>query len=115
MSNSYPRKIRLLTPFDFQTVYRNARRYTCYKSIVLVRMNGQSHPRLGISLAKKIVPNAVHRNRIKRAIRESFRLTQGSLKGLDIIVIIKQKIDTSDINFKTSLSEQWKKITPKPH
>ncbi|MGB6976687.1 MAG: ribonuclease P protein component [Gammaproteobacteria bacterium] len=113
MSNTYPWKLRLLTPQDFQTVYRNARRVTCHKSVILVKINGQNHPRLGISLPKKVVPIAVQRNRIKRVIRESFRLQQNSLKGLDIIVVVKQKIELADSNFKMSLTEQWKKLVLK--
>jgi ribonuclease P protein component len=110
MSNKYPRKLRLLTPLDFQTVYRNARRFACYNSVILVKTNSRDCPRLGISLPKKVVPTAAQRNRIKRVIRESFRLVQNNLKGFDIIVVIKKKIETFDSNFKTSLTEQWKKV-----
>jgi ribonuclease P protein component len=113
MSNQYSRKLRLLTQLDFQKVYRNARRFPCYKAIILARINNQSHPRLGISLPKKVVTVAAKSSRIKRIIRENFRIRQNSLKGLDIIVIIKQSIDKVDPNFTMSLIEQWKKIALK--
>lgn len=46
--------------------------------------------RLGIVVAKKNVKLAVARNRLKRIVRESFRLQQQSLHGLDIVVVIKK-------------------------
>jgi len=43
-------------------------------------------PRLGIVVGKRAVRRAVDRNRLKRAIRESFRHEQHRLPSLDIVV-----------------------------
>ena len=47
--------------------------------------NEYEHFRLGISVSKKI-GNAVTRNRIKRAIRENFKVHKQDMISKDIIV-----------------------------
>jgi ribonuclease P protein component len=43
-------------------------------------------PRLGILISRKHAAAAVERNRIKRCIREAFRLEQQSLGAIDVLV-----------------------------
>jgi len=42
--------------------------------------------RLGLLVTRQHAPRAVERNRIKRCIREAFRLEQESLGALDLLV-----------------------------
>lgn len=53
--------------------------------------NGLDYPRLGMIVPKKIIATAVGRNRIKRVIREVFRLNQAELVGLDVVARIRSK------------------------
>lgn len=48
--------------------------------------NQLSYARLALIVPKKLVANAVHRNRIRRLIREAFRQQQETLGGLDCVV-----------------------------
>jgi len=49
----------------------------------------RDYPRLGIVVSKRNCALAVNRNRIKRIIREQFRLKQHALHGIDLVVLLK--------------------------
>ena len=54
---------------------------------LLVRANDLNHPRLGLVIAKRHAKHAVTRNKLKRLIRETFRLQQQDLPAVDILVL----------------------------
>jgi len=69
---------------DFRKVYACGKRYESHLMTVFVQPNGLKHHRFGITASRKAIGNAVERNRSKRLLRESFRLSQvilDSLKG----------------------------------
>jgi ribonuclease P protein component len=52
--------------------------------------SGREHPRLGLSVGKKVWKHAVKRNRVRRVFREAFRLTAPDLPNLDLVLIPAQ-------------------------
>ena len=65
-------------------------------------------------MAKKNVRLAVERNRIKRLIRESFRLQQHHLKGIDAIVLARRGLDQkSNQEIFEAVNKQWLTIRKK--
>ena len=64
---------------DFQKVYRKGKRYEGVLVTAFVWPNNLSHNRFGITASRKALGNAVHRNRARRLLRETFRLKQSSL------------------------------------
>jgi ribonuclease P protein component len=108
----FAKRCRLTEANDFASVFKAA----SYKRRVglfsfYARRNEQSYSRLGMNIAKKNIRSAVTRNQIKRLIRESFRLNQGELVGLDIVVAanrFQKEIDKTEI--RKCLDDQWKKI-----
>lgn len=59
-----------------------------YFKIFFVR-NYQKNARLGIIARKKILSGAVHRNCVKRIIREAFRRHDVKTSRLDMVVVVR--------------------------
>ncbi|MFD2096176.1 ribonuclease P protein component [Corallincola platygyrae] len=91
-THAFGRELRLLTPAQFQSVFAKPIRASSPQLTLLARHNQLEHPRLGLTVAKKHVKRAVGRNRIKRHMREYFRLHQAELLNIDIVVIAKKGI-----------------------
>ncbi len=102
---------RLRTAAEYDAVFSKPLRSKDRYFLLLTRKNTQTHPRLGLIVSKKRIRKAVSRNRIKRIIRDSFRLHQNQLPAVDLILLAYQPADTADnreLNF--SLDRHWKKL-----
>jgi ribonuclease P protein component len=109
--NNFSRELRLLTPTHFEYVFNKAIPAVSPQLTLLARFNTSDNPRLGITLAKKRVKYAHDRNRLKRIIRESFRLERHSLPNIDIVVVGKSGLDKlSNKELFFLLSKLWKKL-----
>ncbi len=74
---------------DFQNVFRSGKSYANKFLVMYVSKNQLDGNRLGISVSKK-VGNSVVRHRVKRLIKESYRLHENIFNsGLDIVVIAR--------------------------
>ena len=83
----FPARYRIRSRGDFQRVYRLRCAVSDDRLLVFGFANGLAHPRVGLSVARK-VGGAVVRNRWKRLIREAFRLHREELPpGVDLVVI----------------------------
>src|SRR5688572_16982040 len=83
----FPQTLRLKTPAAFKRVYDRKRSASDDRLIVYACENDLPHPRLGVSVSRK-VGSAVVRNRYKRLFREAFRLTRAALPaGVDLVLI----------------------------
>ena len=90
-SYKYPRQLRLLTAEDFKKVFNKPDKVINRECTLFAQANNLSHARLGCVIPKRRVKKAIHRNRIKRIIRESFRLNQHLVAGFDIIIMANGK------------------------
>jgi ribonuclease P protein component len=77
-----PRSAKLRKSSEFRVVYGSGRRYDGVLMTAFVLPNPHGQHRLGITASRKVSRNAVGRNRVKRLLRESFRLSGTTLGEL---------------------------------
>jgi ribonuclease P protein component len=70
---------------------------------------GLPHGRLGMIIPKKVVKLAKTRHRLKRLIRESFRLNQEKVKGYDIVIHVMSDQALNEAILKENLNQLWQR------
>lgn len=77
-----PKSNRLRKPKEFRTVYEKGKRFDGRLMTAFLLSSDAGVQRLGITASKKGIGNAVARNRAKRLLRETFRLSKAELNDL---------------------------------
>lgn len=103
--NRYPRTARVRARSDFDRIFKHGRRV----ALPVLALHWQSVPppdgagvgedaapipspevsRLGLAVSRKVDPRAVGRNRIKRVLRDTFRLQRARLAAGDYVVVAR--------------------------
>ncbi len=112
VSQDFSREKRLLTPRHFKAVFDSpAGKVPGKNLLLLVRNNDLDHARLGLVIGKKSVKLSVERNRLKRLMRESFRLHQDNLVGWDIVVVARKGLgDIENPELIQHFGKLWKRL-----
>jgi ribonuclease P protein component len=109
--HAFPKHLRLLRRADFRRVYEKGQRRSASLCTVFLLSNGLAHSRLGITVPSR-VGKAVLRNRIKRRLREIFRLNRQAIAtGWDIVV--NPRTQAAEAAF-ARLTKEFLKLMPKP-
>ncbi|MGQ9645716.1 MAG: ribonuclease P protein component [Thermodesulfobacteriota bacterium] len=86
----FTKKERIQHPLEFRKIMKGGKRVQSKHFVLFFLENQLGFHRLGIVVKKEIGP-ATYRNRIKRYLREFFRLHKAELKGsLDIILLARK-------------------------
>ncbi|AMA64927.1 Ribonuclease P protein component [Candidatus Arsenophonus lipoptenae] len=88
----FSRNLRLLKSSHFDYVFQEPKLVSSSTIIIVGRLNEKGHPRIGFAIAKKNVKLAHERNRIKRLIKEYFRLHQNKFLSMDFVILVKKGI-----------------------
>ena len=82
---------------DFRKVYKHGKSFANRYLVMYILENKSDSSRIGISVSKK-VGNAITRNKIRRRIKESYRLNiDANVKyGYDIVFIARVAIKEAD-------------------
>ena len=112
VSRDFSREKRLLTPRQFKSVFDSPTGKVPGRNVLLLaRDNDLDHSRLGLVIGKKSVKLSVERNRLKRQIRESFRLNQDSLVGWDIVIVARKGLgDLDNSELVLQFGKLWKRL-----
>jgi len=112
MRFSFKKEDRILKRSEFQELTGSGRRLENECLIAFVEPGRFNRPRLGITVTRK-VGKAAQRNRVKRLIREYFRLNRQHFnQNWDINIIAKKKaVDLSSEKVVSFLQDLFEKIS----
>jgi ribonuclease P protein component len=77
---------RLASKADFERLLREGSRRSRAGYTFFISEKPDGSPRLGILITRKHSARATVRNRLKRCIREAFRMEQARLRSIDVLV-----------------------------
>ena len=109
---SLPAQRRLRQKAQFEAVYAGGKRFGDGFFSVITRSNDTGGARLGMAVSTKAAGNSVKRNRIRRLIRESFRLHQHDLPAKDVVVSARARVrGATNAELRASLDVLWSKVS----
>ncbi|MGQ4660778.1 ribonuclease P protein component [Lysobacter sp. F6437] len=90
----FPRTARVRAGSDFDRIFKHGRRVALpvlalHWQVDVPDVAAGKGPRLGLAVSRKVDPHAVGRNRIKRALRETFRRHRAGLVDGDYVVVAR--------------------------
>ena len=102
---------RLLKSSDYKEVFdNNSVRVAHSNLLILSEPNGTETSRLGLVIGKKNVPTAVARNKIKRVVRETFRLTELPV-AVDLVFLARKDLGKlSSTELATLITQSWGRL-----
>jgi ribonuclease P protein component len=88
------RRHRFRTQGSYGAILRSARKIRGDHAILHVAPARGGVSRLGIAIARRVLPSAVDRNRARRLVREAFRRHAVKRAGLDLVIAFRAPFDT---------------------
>lgn len=104
MPNNWQKNQRLLKRSEFQACYHQGEKIFTKLFIIFVKktplaqIKAFTHAKIGLAVSKKN-GNAVHRNRIKRLLREFFRIHFARILPYEFVVVPKKHVDAKTLQF----------------
>ena len=87
----FPKSARVVRRNEYRAIQRSSLRVVTDHFIIYARKRRRKSQRIGITVSKK-VGNAVVRNRVKRLVREAFRLHKARLpRELDLVLVARKQ------------------------
>lgn len=108
-----PREARLTGTRAFDRVFasRKVRSGRFFRIHYIAAEPPVATARLGVTVSRRVARHAHDRNRVRRQIRESFRLNRPQLERLDFVVRALPEARLADnIELRRSLNELWSRF-----
>ncbi|HEV2349744.1 MAG TPA: ribonuclease P protein component [Terriglobia bacterium] len=108
----FPKDCRLLRRAQFKRVYDEGQRRSASICTIFCRSNGLPQTRLGVTAPVRL-GNAVFRNRLKRRLREVFRLHRATIPG-GWDIVLNPRPAVAQVEFPVLEREILKLFPPAP-
>jgi ribonuclease P protein component len=96
---------------DFSSVFSFRKRISADFLVVHYRPNSLALTRVGLAVTKKVANLAVHRNYMRRVLREISRQAAQIPVSMDLVIQVRKKFGRNEFDqVKTELLMQLKKI-----
>lgn len=97
--------------FEFLRAYKKGRYYVGRYLVLYALKNGSEANRLGITVSRKI-GKSVRRNRLKRLVRENYRLYEEFVSnGVDLVFVVRSTDEVPDFyEVKSEMKFLFKKL-----
>jgi len=102
MNQCFGTNKRIKTKTEFDQVINNSKKIYSHYFVTFIRDSAAGSSRVGVICSKKSIKLAVGRNRVKRVVREWFRLSQEEFDNKDMVFIVKRTAN------KASHEELWR-------
>ena len=104
----FPRILRLVRAVHYHRTFNQGIRFNRKYLILVMATNELSYARLGLAIPKRNVAKAYERNRVKRLIRESFRVRK-NLPKADFVFMARFGIERiSNAELLRQINELWR-------
>jgi ribonuclease P protein component len=110
-ARAFPPGARLRNAADFTALRREGKRLAVRFFHTRYRF-GAADARLGMAVSRRVSKRAVVRNRIRRLIRESFRLHRADLPAFDVFVVAQNTAAAqSGADLRNDLDDLWMRLS----
>ena len=108
----FDRQRRLLAREQFDAVLKRPHLHmTSGPFRLTVRRNRAGFARLGLVVAKRVMRHSADRNRVKRCVRETFRLAMNELPAVDVVVRLAAPVsDIRETLPQEPLNALWQRL-----
>ncbi len=94
----FTKKSKLIKTDEFSSVFNFRKRIAAKFLAIHYQPNTLKHARLGLVVGKKVAKLAVHRNYMRRVLREFFRAQQHEINHVDLVIRVQKKFDRTDFD-----------------
>ena len=108
---SFSKQHHIRTATEFNRVFKQRNKPMRFNGFTIhYCANEHNCPRLGLAISRKAAGNAVRRNKLRRLIKESFRMHIPQLSAIDFVVIGRPDINNySARELNATLAKAWSK------
>ncbi len=89
---------KLIKTDEFSSVFNFRKRIAAKFLAIHYQPNALKQARLGLVVGKKVAKLAVHRNYMRRVLRELFRTQQHEIHQLDLVIRVQKKFEKPDFD-----------------